>query len=45
MIPQFPLQRILQDSAFSNKWADIQITYMGFSLNGGTPKTPQNDHF
>ena len=19
--------------------------YMGFSLNGGTPKTPQNDHF
>ena len=21
------------------------IIYMGVSLNGGTPKTPQNDHF
>ena len=20
-------------------------SYMGVSLNGGTPKTPQNDHF
>ena len=22
-----------------------QVAYMGVSLNGGTPKTPQNDHF
>ena len=21
------------------------VIYMGVSLNGGTPKTPQNDHF
>ena len=23
----------------------IDIYYMGVSVNGGTPKTPQNDHF
>ena len=22
-----------------------KTVYMGVSLNGGTPKTPQNDHF
>ena len=23
----------------------LSPNYMGLSLNGGTPKTPQNDHF
>ena len=26
-------------------WAEMRHTYMDVSLNGGTPKTPQNDHF
>ena len=36
--------------AHTNPWMiSIQMyniyVYMGVSLNGGTPKTPQNDHF
>ena len=26
-------------------YISIYVSYMGVSLNGGTPKTPQNDHF
>ena len=35
----------------SASWSDFALErgitniYMGVSLNGGTPKTPQNDHF
>ena len=28
-----------------DRQTQASITYMGVSLNGGTPKTPQNDHF
>ena len=26
-------------------WTSFSLLDMGASLNGGTPKTPQNDHF
>jgi len=29
---------------FSKKMTNLNI-FMGVCLNGGTPKTPQNDHF
>ena len=28
-----------------NKWNNLPETNMGVSLDGGTPKTPENDHF
>ena len=31
--------------AFEDSKYPRQVGYMGVSLNGGTPKTPQNDHF
>ena len=33
----------LEKNSFNGK--ERILTYMGVSLNGGTPKTPQNDHF
>jgi len=44
----------LQDESGADTWYRIRYEYpnyndevrhMGVSLNGGTPKTPQNDHF
>ena len=29
----------------STRMAQKPVIYMGVSVNGGTPKTPQNDHF
>ena len=43
--------RVLHHHGIPNLQAHLEmgtvslLTYMGVSLNGGTPKTPQNDHF
>ena len=33
------------DPRFDVQYNVSVSVYMGVSLNGGTPKTPQNDHF
>ena len=40
---QVPLEE-MQEMHTDNVWW-YNNSYMGVSLNGGTPKTPQNDHF
>ena len=44
---QSPDIDVLWDQSFSPKlWLDTSCAfYMGVSVNGGTPKTPQNGHF
>ena len=34
-----------KEVVFRGIFGGLKNMYMGVSLNGGTPKTPQNDHF
>ena len=36
---------VLQGQGFQILGKYIRYMHIGVSLNGGTPKTPQNDHF
>ena len=40
IVPDFFCETFLSKRSWK-----ILINYVGVSLNGGTPKTPQNDHF
>ena len=48
MAPFFLVARRLPRKAASDPrilWINGGVKQLGVSVNGGTPKTPQNDHF